>query len=857
MARRALILAALLVLVFAACGISPLQTWPEAEAGEDWQQVILRPETGKLAEALQETVSLGLKSLRDLPHDLLLMKVPPYIDLDLLSHLPSIAWAEPDITFRAAGASAVPNDPDYSSQWNLQKIDMPAAWDIAKGGKSSVTVAVVDSGVAYRTAGKYTRAPDFQNTVFGDGYDFINNDDFPDDDYGHGTHMAAIIASSHNNSFRAAGMAYSCTIMPVRVLGLDGVGTASSVSSGIYYAVDNGADIICLSLASPRHSEAVAEAVDYAYQQGVLCVAAAGNEGSDPGYPGGMDCPADGGISVLAVGATDYRDARAHYSNYGDGLDLVAPGGDLTRDDNGDGYGDGVPQESFREANNCQSGFELKWGEGTSMSTPQVAAAAALMLSMNPKLTPAEITSLLTSSCDDLGTQGWDEYYGFGRLNVGAAMEKILGSSWYFAEGTTRSGFDEWLCVLNPEDEDAYVDFSFFMQDGSTQSASCTIPARSRFSLNVRDQVGEDKDVAAYISSPQDVFAERAMYFSYQGRWDGGSVSKGAASLTSNWYFAEGTTRSGFDEWLTLANPGDSDALVKVEYMLGAGQGDNVLQEWNVPAHSRVTVSVNQAVGEDVDVSMRVTSDYPIVAERPMYFSYQGTINGGHDVMGATSTGSNWYFAEGTTRSGFDEWLTLANPGDSDALVKVEYMLGAGQGDNVLQEWNVPAHSRVTVSVNQAVGEDVDVSMRVTSDYPIVAERPMYFSYQGTINGGHDVMGATSTGSNWYFAEGTTRSGFDEWLTLANPGDSDALVKVEYMLGAGQGDNVTESLTVPAHTRVTVSVNQAVGEDVDVSMRVTSDYPIVAERPMYFVYGSQQWRGGTCETGFDPVNGGS
>jgi len=156
-----------------------------------------------------------------------------------------------------------------------------------------------------------------------------------------------------------------------------------------------------------------------------------------------------------------------------------------------------------------------------------------------------------------------------------------------------------------------------------------------------------------------------------------------------------------------------------------------VIQDWNVPAHARVTVNVNQAVGLDKDVSMHVTSDHAVVAERPMYFSYGGGIPGGHNVMGATMPGTSWYFAEGTTRSGFDEWLTLANPGDEDAMVTVEYMLGAGQGDNVIQDWNVPAHARVTVNVNQAVGLDKDVSMHVTSDHAVVAERPMYFSYGG------------------------------------------------------------------------------------------------------------------------------
>ncbi len=145
--------------------------------------------------------------------------------------------------------------------------------------------------------------------------------------------------------------------------------------------------------------------------------------------------------------------------------------------------------------------------------------------------------------------------------------------------------------------------------------------------------------------------------------------------------------------------------------------------------------------------------------------------------------------------------------------------------------------------------------MRVSSQRAIVAERPMYFDYQGRIAGGHNVMGARHAATAWYFAEGTTRPGFEEWLTLANPGDEEALVEVEYLLGAGQGDNVSEEWRVPARSRVTVSVNEAVGPDRDVSMRVSSQRAIVAERPMYFNYGGEAWAGGSCEVGYDVLNG--
>ncbi|MEW6553509.1 MAG: S8 family serine peptidase, partial [Actinomycetota bacterium] len=566
----------LITLLLAAVFLCSARVIPAVGAGEggagdaSGQSFILKPERGRTGEALLHSRSHGFSFEKALPGGMLLVEAPPGTDSAQLQGITGISWAEPDIAFQAA---ETPNDPDYPLQWNLEKINMPAAWDLAGGGRESVVVAVVDSGVAYRYAGAFTRAPDLATARFVTGYDFIAGDAYPDDEYGHGTHVASIIASAYDNSFRAAGMAYDCSIMPVRVLGTDGVGTASSVASGIYYAADNGAKVINLSLSAPVHSSAVGQAVRYAYGRGALCVAAAGNEGSDPGYPGGMGCPADEGIYALAVGATDYRDERAHYSNYGSGLDLVAPGGDLTRDDNGDGYGDGIPQEAYRTPGNYQSGYDLVWGEGTSMAAPQVAATAALMLSVDPKLTPSETSGIITSSCADLGTAGWDQYTGHGRLDAAAALSELSRSTWYFAEGTTRAGFDEWLCVLNPDTAEAQVEFTFLLAGGGTSKVSYPVPGKSRFSLNVNAAAGADKDLAVTVTSPQRIFAERAMYFDYDGKWQGGDATMGTRHPSTSWYFAEGTTRAGFVEYLTLANPGDAGAQVTVEYMLGSGQG--------------------------------------------------------------------------------------------------------------------------------------------------------------------------------------------------------------------------------------------------------------------------------------------
>jgi hypothetical protein len=202
-------------------------------------------------------------------------------------------------------------------------------------------------------------------------------------------------------------------------------------------------------------------------------------------------------------------------------------------------------------------------------------------------------------------------------------------------------------------------------------------------------------------------------------------------------YFAEGCTRPGFDEWLCLMNPNSRPAGVRLAFMFADGTSDT--KDLTIDSTTRTTIKVNDVVGADKDVSIKVSSDQPIVAERPMYFNYGPGWNGGHDVMGAAQTQTSFFFAEGCTRPGFDEWLCLMNPNSSAATAYVTYMFQ--DGTTKLQDVPIAATSRKTVKVNDIVAPDKDVSIKVTSSAAIVAERPMYFNYGPGWNGGHDVMG--------------------------------------------------------------------------------------------------------------------
>ena len=345
----------------------------------------------------------------------------------------------------------VPNDTNYSYQWSMPDTvggsRAEPAWDIATHHGQGVVVAVIDTGVAYEDytgpgpinpSTVYKQAPDLADKTFVSPWDFVNGDAHPNDDNGHGTHVTGTIAEDTNDNYGVAGVAYDATIMPLKVINFDGSGNDADLIDAIYYAVDHGANVISMSLefqgtGAPDAlgnycAEVVGlpDALDYAYDHGVTVVAAAGNEGAI------VTCPA-AYPTVIAVGATRFDGQTTSYSNFGPPLDIVAPGGDPNVDQNGDGFSDGVPQETF-----CYDYFTLLlqqdyepfcdiFESGTSMATPHVAGAAALLLGEDSSLTPDEVRGYLQSTARDRGPAGWDEHHGWGALDIYTAVASLLG----------------------------------------------------------------------------------------------------------------------------------------------------------------------------------------------------------------------------------------------------------------------------------------------------------------------------------------------------------------------------------------------------------------------------------------------
>ncbi len=328
---------------------------------------------------------------------------------NMLAQDPSVEFAEPNYIAGIVGQPGyipAPFDPDdqyFRFQWHMQSIQMPVAWDMATG--EGVIVAVVDTGIDFN-------APDLATTKRLAGYDFVNNDNDPTDDQSHGTHVAGTIAQSTNNGVGVAGVAYDAQLLPVKVLGSNGNGSYENIIKGITYAVNQGAKVINMSLAGRQGSQGLLEAVQFAHSRGVVVVAAAGNSNGSVEYPAAYD------DFVIAVGATRFDNTRARYSNHGPQIDLVAPGGDVDIDQNGDTYADGILQQTFKSPGN----YTYLFFEGTSMASPHVAGLSALILSRKPDASPAEVESIMTQSARNLGSP--DEY-GAGLIQAADALAAI------------------------------------------------------------------------------------------------------------------------------------------------------------------------------------------------------------------------------------------------------------------------------------------------------------------------------------------------------------------------------------------------------------------------------------------------
>lgn len=304
----------------------------------------------------------------------------------------NVEFAEPHFLYMT-NETFEPNDRLFAKyQWNLPAIETIPGWDVSRGSED-VVVAVVDTGVDLKH-------PDLQGRTTS-GINIVNENAEAMDDVGHGTHVAGVISALVNNREGVAGISWYNKIMPVKVLDETGAGNTYSVAQGIIWATDHGAKVINMSLGNYADSQFLHDAIRYAYDRDVVLIAASGNDNTErPGYPAAYP-------EVFAVAATDSNKQKATFSNYGDYIDVAAPGVNIAST---------YPDNHYAALS------------GTSMASPHVTALAALIRSANPLLKNNEVMDIMRKTAIDLGDKGKDKYYGYGQIDIVQALTQAAQS---------------------------------------------------------------------------------------------------------------------------------------------------------------------------------------------------------------------------------------------------------------------------------------------------------------------------------------------------------------------------------------------------------------------------------------------
>ena len=423
------------------------------------------------------------------------IKVPSHVIetvREALSHNPHVEFIENNFL---AEASVIPNDSYYSSQWHLPKINAPSGWDITSGSES-IPIAIIDSGVD-------PDHPDLAGKLI-TGYNFLGSNTDTHDVLGHGTAVAGTAAAMTNNITGVAGIACDNPIMPLVVLNSSNYASYYDISRAITYAVDHGVKVLNISIGGSSSSSTLQSAADYAWNKGALIFASAmNNNTSTPYYPAACN-------HVVAVSATTSTDTKASFSSYGTWVDISAPGASIYTTKDGGGYG---------------------YWSGTSFASPLTAGLAALIWSINPSLTNTQVYDILTQNADDLGTLGFDQYFGFGRIN---ALKSLLAA------------------IENAPD----IDTTAPVASITSPSNNATISGVISVSISASDNVGVSK-VELYING--NLYASDSSS-PYTFSWDTTKYANGNYTLTATAYDGSGNVGQSATVTVTVLNQQDTIA---------------------------------------------------------------------------------------------------------------------------------------------------------------------------------------------------------------------------------------------------------------------------------------------------------
>ncbi len=454
-----------------------------------------------------------------------IVEVPPKAEdavIKALSNNPHIDYAEKDMLVELSAIT--PDDPGYSRQWHLPKIQGPAAWDIATG--SGVIIAILDTGVE-------SSHPDLAGKLV-PGWNTASDNGDTSPVMWHGTSVAGVAAATSNNALGVSSIAWDASIMPVRVTNRsDGVAEWSALAAGILWAADQGADVVNISYDIAVGSFLLNDAAQYLRSKGGLLVHAAGNSNVDGGF---SDNP-----YMITVSATTSSDTRASFSNYGNNIDVAAPGSGIYTTYQNGGY-----------ANTS----------GTSFASPATAGVIALIMAANPALTTDEIEAVLEDSAVDLGASGWDPEFGHGRVDAGAAVQMVGGT-------TPGDNQAPGVTILSP---------------GTSQTVSGTVLV----DVDAWDDTGVT-EVAVHVNG-QVIGTDRTT--PYQFSWDSAGVADGLATLTAYAYDSAGNAGISPGVTVQVENQADSvDAAPPVVTIIEPADGSTV------SGRVRIRVAASDDVG--------------------------------------------------------------------------------------------------------------------------------------------------------------------------------------------------------------------------------------------------------------------
>ena len=499
-----------------------------AQGGPTARILLQKTKRGDSQKVLTALSNAGAKVLRNIaPIDTYVVSVPQPALKGIMRALENTGLFTVVETDDAAKGGSVPNDPSFSSQWHLNAINAPAAWDITTG-KATVPIAMVDSGVN-------PSHPDLASKLM-PGWSFLLSNSNTADVLGHGTATAGVAAAATNNGAGVAGVSWLSPIMPLVVLSATDYAYYSDIANAIIYAADHNVRIINVSIGGNTASSTLQSAVNYAWNKGAVVFASAMNAStSSPYYPAACD-------NAVAVSATDPGDVLSSFSNFGSWIDLAAPGNNILTTNNGGGYS--------------------TW-YGTSFSSPIVAATAALALSVNPGLTANGLVQLLRQNSDDIGAPGFDQSFGWGRLNAYRVALAAVSS-------VSVDSISPTISIVSPI-------------GGATVSGTVQIQGSATDNIGVtRVELWIDNQLDSVCSS-----------VTYSCSWNSGSVSAGSHLIKVKAYDAAGNTGSA-SESLTVAAPAGSDTQKPSVQIVNPAAGSALTGTINITAIASDNVGIAQ-----------------------------------------------------------------------------------------------------------------------------------------------------------------------------------------------------------------------------------------------------------------------